>query len=166
MQVFHLHYPLNKEQVYLPSSITIGTFDGLHAGHQALIKNAMQVARMRNLACGVITFDPHPREALGITYYGAYLTPLTEKLLLLEKMGVDVVYIVRFDHSFASLEPEDFIHHFLAPLNCRYITVGYDFTFGRYGAGQLKIYNELVRDIFRSTSFHPLRRNRQKCQAP
>jgi riboflavin kinase/FMN adenylyltransferase len=135
VKVISLSYPLPDDLDPSPCAIALGYFDGVHIGHRRVIQKAIDVAKTHGWKSAVMTFDPHPREVLGQTGYTRYLTPLTDKLEQLDKMGVDVAYVMRFDISFASVYPEDFIDECLIPLGCKHVVVGFDYTFGYRGMG-------------------------------
>nr|WP_216369272.1 MULTISPECIES: bifunctional riboflavin kinase/FAD synthetase [unclassified Brevibacillus] len=128
-------YPLPRDLQPDPCAIALGYFDGVHIGHRRVIQKAIDTAKMNGWKSAIMTFDPHPREVLGQTGYSQYLTPLADKLEQLEKMGVDLTYVMRFDIAFAAVYPEDFIAECLLPLNCRHVVVGFDYTFGYRGMG-------------------------------
>lgn len=136
MKVYHFSYPIHLQS--LPnSSIAIGNFDGIHKGHQMVIQEAMQVASRSKLASGVMTFHPHPKEVLGDSSSFSYITPLPDKLAILENMGLDLAYIVQFTPELSQLSPEQFIEHFIARLNVKHVVTGFDFRFGRQGKGNV-----------------------------
>lgn len=123
-----------------PAVLTIGNFDGVHLGHQALLK----MLREKSLACGlpslVLTFEPHPREFFAPQDAPARLATLREKLLLLEAAGVDRVHICRFNKRFASLSADDFIQRLLVQaLQTRHMFIGDDFRFGRGRTGDFAL---------------------------
>ncbi|MEW9667680.1 bifunctional riboflavin kinase/FAD synthetase [Ammoniphilus sp. 3BR4] len=134
MIIQHLQYPLESLD-FNPSVLAIGYFDGVHQGHRRVIQKAIDLAKELGLKSAVMTFHPHPREILGQSGYTHYLTPLEGKLELLERMGVDLAYVVSFDIPFSSVYPQDFINEFLVPLQARHIVVGFDYTFGYRGKG-------------------------------
>lgn len=134
MIIQHLQYPLESLE-FRPSVLAIGYFDGVHQGHRRVIQKAIDLAKEKGLHSAVMTFHPHPREILGQSGYTHYLTPLEGKLELLERMGVDITYVVSFDIPFSSVYPQDFINEFLVPLQARHIVVGFDYTFGYRGKG-------------------------------
>ncbi len=120
------------------SAAVIGNFDGVHLGHQALIRAMMQTARARNLAGTVITFEPHPRELFGATPHARICT-LRDKMLAFADCGVDRVCIMPFHPRFAALSPEAFARDILARgIDCRWVTVGNNFHFGAKGAGNFQ----------------------------
>ncbi|MCM3742878.1 bifunctional riboflavin kinase/FAD synthetase [Sporosarcina luteola] len=140
MEIYHLHYP---SQTTIddkgPFSLAIGFFDGLHKGHQTVIKEAKAKAEQLGIRSAVMTFDPHPshlfgkgREKIG------YITKYPEKTRLLEEMGIDALFIVAFDWDLASLSPERFIEIFIKDLGIKHVTAGFDFTFGSKGVGTME----------------------------
>lgn len=119
-----------------PIALTIGNFDGVHRGHQAMLARLIAAARARNLPAAVMTFEPHPREFFNPDKAPARLTNLHEKLELLRDTGVDQVYVCRFDHAFATISADDFIKEILhRRLATRWLLVGDDFRFGAQRAG-------------------------------
>jgi riboflavin kinase/FMN adenylyltransferase len=124
----------------IPSAVTVGSYDGLHVGHRRIIATMIARARERNLRSVVVTFEPHPRIVLagGSPCPVSLLTTLDEKISHLEKMGIDLLFVVRFDREFASRSSESFIREVLVGLlGARQVTVGYDHGFGhdRSGSG-------------------------------
>jgi len=119
-----------------PAAVTIGNFDGVHRGHQAMIARVIAVARERGLAASVLTFEPHPRELFTPAAAPTRLTSLREKLELLAAHGVDHVHVQRFSRAFAALAPEAFVERMLAgALAARWVLVGEDFRYGARRAG-------------------------------
>jgi riboflavin kinase/FMN adenylyltransferase len=119
-----------------PTALTIGNFDGVHRGHQAMIERVIAAARARRLVASVLTFEPHPRELFTPNAAPTRLTNLREKLELLAEHGVDHVHVQRFSHAFASLAPELFVTRVLCDaLAVRWLLVGEDFRFGAKRAG-------------------------------
>jgi riboflavin kinase/FMN adenylyltransferase len=119
-----------------PVALTIGNFDGVHRGHQAMLARLIAAARERGLAAAVLTFEPHPRELFTPASAPTRLTNLREKLELLAAHGVDHVHVQRFSHAFAALSPAAFIERLLvAGLRTRWVLVGDDFRFGARRAG-------------------------------
>ncbi|HJV24785.1 MAG TPA: bifunctional riboflavin kinase/FAD synthetase [Aromatoleum sp.] len=113
------------------SVLTIGNFDGVHRGHQALLKLLTDTARARQLPAVVLTFEPHPREYFSPADAPARLASLREKLLLLAASGVDRVHVCRFDARFAALTADQFIDGILVRgLDVRHLIIGDDFRFG------------------------------------
>ena len=118
------------------SALTIGNFDGVHRGHQAMLARLKDASQRLGLRACVITFEPHPREFFTPAEAPARLTPMHIKLELLEAAGVDHVHLARFDAQFASLSPEKFVEQVLAHgLGCAWLLAGRDFRYGARRAG-------------------------------
>lgn len=137
------------ETLRLPRSVVaIGAFDGVHQGHQTVIKEAVKSSRILGVPSVVYTFDPPPRSY----FQGArVLTPIEMKLVLLEKLGVDYVIIKSFDEVYTRLEPLAFIRD-LQNLNPSGIMVGEDFRFGKNREGDL----HLLAQYFRVQTIQPV----------
>lgn len=151
LKTIHLSYPhqTKSPKVEGPYSLAIGFFDGIHLGHQAVIGNARRIANDNGIKTAVMTFDPHPSIVLGKSKEQVfYITPLMQKLELLETMQVDTVFVVRFTSDFAQLTPEEFIQKFIRDLDVKHVTAGFDFTFGSLGRGTMDIMKERADDKF------------------
>jgi len=121
-----------------PAAITIGNFDGVHLGHQAMLAELKRAAGRLGLPACVLTFEPHPREFFAPDKAPARLTSLREKLELLRGYGVDRVHVCRFDYGLAQTTAEDFIERIIARgLGARWVLVGDDFRFGARRGGSL-----------------------------
>ena len=121
-----------------PVALTIGNFDGVHLGHQAMLARLTAAARTLGVASCVMTFEPHPREFFAPDQAPTRLTSLREKLELLAQAGVERAHVCRFNFDFAKTTPEDFIERILARgLAARWILVGDDFRFGARRSGDL-----------------------------
>lgn len=116
--------------------LTIGNFDGVHRGHQALLTKLTDKARVTGLPSAVLTFEPHPREFFAHDNRPRRLTSLREKIQLLAAHGVDRLYIARFNTRFAGLTAEQFIEDVLIHgLGVRHLLIGDDFCFGKARKG-------------------------------
>ncbi len=123
-------------QADAPVALTIGNFDGVHLGHQAMLARLEQAAQARGLASCVMTFEPHPREFFAPDQAPTRLTNLREKFELLAEFGVDRVQLVRFNFDFARITAEEFVTRILVRgLAVRWLLVGDDFRFGARRAG-------------------------------
>ncbi|GAB4245582.1 MAG: bifunctional riboflavin kinase/FAD synthetase [Thermoleophilia bacterium] len=119
-----------------PRAVAIGTFDGVHRGHQSIIAKAVQAAREMGGVATVLTFEPHPAVVLRPETPPLLLTPLELKIRLLEQAAVDEVVAVPFDRDFAALSPAAFCRLLLSErLGARQVMVGQNFRFGHHGAG-------------------------------
>lgn len=115
---------------------TIGNFDGVHLGHQAVIGQLAEKARALGLPTLIMLFEPQPAEFFAPDEAPARLTRLREKCLVLRRYSVDRVLCVRFDAAFAGMEPETFVRRVLVQgLGVRYLVVGDDFRFGKNRRG-------------------------------
>jgi riboflavin kinase/FMN adenylyltransferase len=120
--------------------LTIGNFDGVHLGHQAILKQLGGVGRARSLTTTLITFEPHPREYFAPENAPARLSRLREKLCALRHTLVERVLCLRFDAKLARLSAEEFVSDLLVgSLGARYVLVGDDFRFGYQRAGDLAL---------------------------
>lgn len=120
--------------------ITIGNFDGVHLGHQALFETAIQRAKVIGGTSVAMTFEPHPMRVLRPAVNLPLITPADQKLELIAQMGMDVVLCIRFDENLAELSADDFVEKLLVNrLQAEEVVVGYNFTFGRKGLGDLDL---------------------------
>ena len=133
MEVIHLDVQDNT--VYEPAVICVGYFDGLHRGHMTLIRKTLQAAAERNRKSALFTFDPDP----AVTVAGArdirHITPLAEKLRLLDETGIDIVYILSFTKETSQLSHQDFTSFFVRTLRPEAIICGFDYHYGMGGRG-------------------------------
>ncbi len=144
-------------------SLAIGFFDGLHKGHQAVIREAVKEAEKRQLFPAVMTFDPHPSHLFSKDgRKTGYITPLSEKVRLLEEMGIDTLFIVTFDKALAGLSPVRFVEDVLKELNVRHVTAGFDFTFGAKGQGTMDDMRQLGEGVFTTTTVARVAENDEK----
>ncbi len=142
MEVIQLMYPhqIHPDEVDGPYSLALGFFDGVHRGHQKVIQAAKEVADRTNTKLAVMTFDPHPSLVLGGRKDPIfYITPLQQKVEILEQLGVDTLFVVRFTSDFAKLSPEHFYELFIKDLHVEHVTAGFDYTFGSRGSGTMDV---------------------------
>ena len=120
------------------SIVTMGNFDGLHLGHQRLVRNAVEDARRLGIPSVVLTFEPHPLKVLAPERAPKLILAHKDKMQLLQSFGIDIVVIQTFDTSFASLQPGTFVRNFLIDrLHIEKIWVGRDFRFGQGRKGTI-----------------------------
>jgi FAD synthase len=121
------------------SVMALGFFDGIHKGHREVITTAYQTAKEKNLLLTVISFFPHPKTVLSDGKQQVdYLMPLSDKGEILDKLGVDIFYIVEFDKEFSSLSPEQFVVNYVIDLGVVHAVAGFDYTYGFRGAGNME----------------------------
>jgi riboflavin kinase / FMN adenylyltransferase len=123
---------------------TIGTFDGVHRGHQRLVNRAAEVARSQNAPLVVLTFDPHPDEVIRPGSHPAVLTSARRQAELLGALGADAVCTLPFTLEFSRLSPEEFVRIVLFErLHAAAVVVGEDFRFGHRAAGDVALLAQL-----------------------
>lgn len=115
----------------------IGFFDGIHLGHQKLINETIAIAKDKEIASALITFDPDPWTVINQQNHVKHLTPIKDKIRLLSQTGIDQLIIVKFDQAFSKLTPQEFIENILIPLNVQDLICGADFKFGHKGQGDV-----------------------------
>jgi riboflavin kinase / FMN adenylyltransferase len=155
MRIIYLNYPnhMKAEEDLGPLSLALGFFDGVHKGHQRVIGEAISRAHEQNIKSAVMTFDPHPSLVLGGRKEEVfYITPLQQKMEILQALGVDVCFIVRFTSEFARLTPEQFIQYFIKELNVVHVTAGFDFSFGNFGKGNMQTMAECSEGAYSVTT--------------
>src|SRR5258706_13326933 len=116
-----------------PTAIAIGSFDGVHLGHQAMLAHVCAAAKARGLASAALTFEPLPREFFAPREAPARLSSLAEKLAAIEATGIGIAWVQRFERRFAALTAEGFERRLHDHHGARWVMVGQDF---RYGAGR------------------------------
>ncbi|MBA3696998.1 MAG: bifunctional riboflavin kinase/FAD synthetase [Methylotenera sp.] len=134
MQIFR-HIPSSLQ---LPCALAIGNFDGMHLGHQALLKKLIETAKLHSLTPAVMTFEPHPREFFAPEGAPPRLCSMREKLELFADAGVECTYVCRFNRAFARVNADEFMQNILRnSLNAQAILVGEDFKFGAMRSGSI-----------------------------
>ncbi|WLV25804.1 bifunctional riboflavin kinase/FAD synthetase [Aciduricibacillus chroicocephali] len=140
MRTIQISYPLSTDHCEFPEVVAaIGFFDGIHKGHQKVIGKAVDRANELGLLSAVISFHPHPSAILNAKSREVrYITPFEEKKRILESMGVDNFYVIEFTKELSALSPEQFISDYIGGLNVQELIAGYDFTYGKKGAGNMR----------------------------
>ncbi|MEH7177493.1 FAD synthetase family protein [Neobacillus vireti] len=135
----------NREQTLLrtkPCVIALGFFDGVHLGHQQVIKEAKRVAVEQELPFVIMSFFPHPKEVLSNgKKIIPYLMPLTDKRRIFEELGADSFYLIQFTKAFAGLSPREFVQTYLLGFGAKQVVAGFDFTYGHRGEGNMDTIN-------------------------
>lgn len=134
MQLYHLNDLTNIPQDLPASVLTIGNFDGVHLGHQAMIEQVKTLAKSDNLASMVMIFEPQPREFFAPDTAPARLTNFAEKAELIKNLGVDVLIVASFNDTFRNLSALEFTQ-LLQTLNVKKLVLGDDFRFGHDRTG-------------------------------
>ncbi len=128
------------------SVVTVGTFDGVHRGHRAIIERMQSYARAQKARTVVLTFEPHPRLVLTRSSQAPIqlLTTLSEKHALLAQLGVDVLVVIPFTFEFAQTSAEDFVRKILVEqIGVRHLVVGHDHSFGKDRTGNEELLRRL-----------------------
>ena len=126
-----------------PVALTIGNFDGVHLGHQALLNELRAAAQARGLQTAVVIFEPHPREFFTPQQAPARLTSLREKLEFFAALGIDRVQICRFNAHFAQMGAADFINVLHEKLFAKFVLIGDDFRFGSGRTGDFALMEKI-----------------------
>lgn len=131
----------NREQTLLPTNpcvMALGYFDGVHLGHQQVIKEAKRAAEEQELPLVIMSFFPHPKEVLSNEKkIIPYLMPINEKRRILEELGADYFYLIQFTKEFARLSPREFVQTYLLDFGAKQVAAGFDFTYGHLGEGNM-----------------------------
>lgn len=125
------------------SYVAIGTFDGVHYGHQKLIKQAIEKAKEKGGQSVVFTFSSHPMELIDISKAPKVINTIEEKLYLLENLGVDCVILQSFTREFANLTADEFVDILKEKVGTKEIFIGFNFSFGEGGKAKSKDLIEL-----------------------
>jgi riboflavin kinase/FMN adenylyltransferase len=142
--IFGLH---NLKSADTPCVATIGTFDGVHLGHQAVLGQLSEKAAALNLPTTLITFEPTPAEFFAGDKAPARLTAFREKYVTLKRFAIDRILVLPFNQRLASMQADDFIHQTLIEgLAVRYLVVGDDFRFGKDRAGDFSLLQQAGKD--------------------
>jgi len=142
-----LYRDLAGEPLERPSSVSIGVFDGVHLGHQQLIRKVMYSAQSEGHLSGVVTFESHPDELLAPQRGIRYLTTLEEKLDLLGTLGVDFVVALPFTKELAKTTARDFVVALADRLQMRDLWIGPDFSLGRGRQGSVDYLKGLAEEL-------------------
>ncbi|WP_269901808.1 bifunctional riboflavin kinase/FAD synthetase [Paenalcaligenes faecalis] len=143
--IFTIYRNLPRFDSSAASAVTIGNFDGVHRGHQAILHRLRDEAQQRQLTPSVVTFSPHPRAFFANKtqrpeLYPAQINPLRDKLQALVAHGAQQIVLQRFQNDFASLQAEKFIYDLLVQgLNTKWLLVGKDFRFGHQRQGDIAL---------------------------
>jgi len=151
MDIRRIHHPYKKEEIVAEDIVLVlGFFDGVHRGHQAVVKQGVEVARERGLKCAVMTFNRHP----AFVYRSfdpdkhTYLTPLDRKEQIFRDLGVDILYEVDFTAKFGRLSPQEFVDQYIVDWHARVVVAGFDYTYGKAAQANMNTLYKYARDRF------------------
>jgi riboflavin kinase / FMN adenylyltransferase len=129
-----------------PSAVTIGNFDGVHLGHQQILRGVHERARAGDLMAAVLTFYPHPARVLRPDCAPSLLATLPQRLAAFDSAQMDAALILQFDATLASMPAEDFVKKFLMDtMRARFVLIGGNFRFGHRQAGDVALLEEMGR---------------------
>ena len=141
MKIFKLN--TNRSFYEKNLNLTIGNFDGVHLGHQSVIKKLIHISQSHNLQSALLSFNPHPREFFSTLNEPFNIVTPAFKKILFEKLGLDIYIDFEFDKALASLSPDEFIKNILVEkLSIENIILGADFKFGKDRKGDLLLLKE------------------------
>ena len=127
-----------------PLALSIGMFDGVHRGHQTIIKNLNIAAQNKDLESAILTFWPHPRTVFNPNDDLKLLNTIEEKAYLLAKNNVQHLFLKEFDEAFRNLTGEEFVKQILVEkLNVKHLIIGYDHTFGKNRSGDFNLLQKM-----------------------
>ncbi|WP_198528218.1 bifunctional riboflavin kinase/FAD synthetase [Mesobacillus subterraneus] len=140
VELIRLNHPHGYKIEDFPAmAIALGYFDGVHLGHQQVIMEAKKVAKTNGIKSAVMTFDPHPSVVLGKNVqHIEYITPLEEKVRLIEELGIDYLFVITFTTEFSGLLPQQFVDHYIIGLNVQHVIAGFDYSYGKMGKGNME----------------------------
>ena len=127
-----------------PAAVTIGNFDGVHAGHRKIMQRVVSLAGEQRWTSCVLTFEPHPMVLVAPSRAPKLITTLDQRCALMEDLGIEHIVILQFTHEIAKLTPDEFVQHTLVErLRARAVLVGENFRFGHRAAGNTTTLAEL-----------------------
>lgn len=148
MKIFH---DIEHAEIRRPTVVTLGVFDGLHLGHQAIVRTVVERALLIDAVPTLITFDPHPRQVLKPETAPPLLQTFHQKSEGLKSLGIQQVVVLNFDQQLASLSAEEFVERFIVNgLQAREVYLGKGFAFGHQRRGNI----ELLQTLSQQLGFH------------
>jgi riboflavin kinase / FMN adenylyltransferase len=139
-----LHRP--QELFFAASSVALGIFDGVHLGHQSIIKAAHKEALKQGLSSAILTFENHPR-SLTINNSPSLITDFPSRLKLFKELGIDYVLAIKFSLEIMNMSPDEYLKDYLlAILNAKSVSVGYDHHFGKNRSGNVEFLKEFCKE--------------------
>lgn len=133
MQIIPIRHPYTADQIPTDDVVMVlGFFDGVHRGHQKVIETGKKLAQEKGLKLAVMTFNQHPSIVFQkvLPENMKYLNSLEQKERLMEKQGVDILYVIEFTSAFAHLAPQDFVDQYIVGLHAKVAVSGFDYTYG------------------------------------
>ena len=140
-------WELRRAALGRPTALTIGVFDGVHRGHQIVLKHVVESARRNDLASAAITFHPHPRQVLRPDLTTEYVTSLEDRLSLIMQTGLDSVATVSFTSDFSLTDAGDFVRMLVEEFQLARLIIGEDFALGRQRGGDTQTLQALGEEL-------------------
>ena len=138
----------NEYSSQKPLALTLGMFDGVHLGHKSIIDELIKVGSENDLETAILTFWPHPRFVFNPDEDLKLLNTLEEKKSLIEKYGINNLFLKEFDEEFRNLTGEEFVRKILIEkLNVKYLIIGYDHSFGKNKSGNFELLQKLSKEL-------------------
>ncbi len=151
MDIRRIHHPYEEEEIIDEDIVLVlGFFDGVHRGHQAVIRRGIEISREKGIKCAVMTFNRHP--AFVYRRFDpdslAYLTPLDRKEEILKSLGVDVLYEVDFTAKFGNLSPQEFVDRYIVDWHAKVVVAGFDYTYGKAAKANMDTLHTYAKNRF------------------
>ena len=128
--------------------VTLGTFDGVHLGHQSIIRKLVEKAKEKGEKSVLVTYQPHPQLVVDPKTAPFVLTTLEEKLYFLKRLGLDLTIVIKFNKEFSEMKAEDFVEKILIDkLNAGELVIGYDHAFGEKREGRLELLEKKAQEF-------------------
>lgn len=138
----------NEYHSATPLALSIGMFDGVHRGHQSIFSKLNSVATEKGLKTAAFTFWPHPRKVFNPEFDLKLLNTIEEKTYLINKSGIDTLFLKEFDEEFRNLSGEEFVRQILVDkLNVKHLIIGYDHTFGKNKSGDFNLLKKMSSEL-------------------
>jgi riboflavin kinase / FMN adenylyltransferase len=145
MRLFH---GTDNAEIQRPTVLTLGVFDGLHVGHQLIMRTVVDRARAASAVPTVITFDPHPRAVLHPESAPPLLQTLDQKVEGFGVMGIEQTIVIRFDETFSQIRAEDFLHDVVKErLQAKEVYLGCGFAFGHNREGNIELLRHVSQEL-------------------
>ena len=156
---------LNIKKEHQNSVVAIGNFDGLHSGHQKVLKEAKRKAKVKKLKFGLVTFEPVPTMFFNKKIRNHRINSLTQKIYFLKKIKLDFLIIINFDKTFSNLSAEGFVKKILfTKIKSKYIFVSQNFKFGKKRLGDIETLKKLEKKyLYKTIVTVPLQKKKKNC---
>lgn len=140
----NVHYGFEQWEASGRTAVSLGNFDGVHLGHQAILRRTVELARKAGISSVAVTFDPVPKKILQPENAPPLIQTLQQRLSSLESLGLNHTIVVKFSESFAKKTPEEFVRQFLIHhLRVQFFVVGENFSFGHQKQGDVTLLNKM-----------------------